>query len=537
MSKYHQNVSKDPILLFGFDFETQKKQTFSTPWAAAFLNHKFSDEKKVGIYFREDHFKKREAKYGNNVCVLFRALVHCKKYYGQGGFWPAIARGFNTNVNVVMSTAEILTEARRVQRGKAAKETSETAHAADAWIDFLDSVGERPRVLTDQELMKLAEVFFSDHEGTLINAASIPATGRPPVHLASNTYRPHLSDPVNGEDASPRRGPTPPKLMIKTERDADPPVDRGRPLAAPASAPAPSRKRSPSPLPAHHGQPKRPHYEYRDDREPYPTNPRQQPEQRPVSATVLSGSHWRDRENEESHRQLNLDNTKWRDHVTMLEKKLAATEGQLKGAAVIRELERDISGMRSEMSSVTKDMKTIMDSMHFIADAMQSLREDLLGLATHQQNGTTPTRDEPRNTDTLLNPIQKIADTINELRIEVSQLKKQQQAQQHIPTPPPLGPGIEAQVMSLLREQSQRMERMSDEMVRMHARIATPVVLKSEPQNLQQAMAAAERDLKHHVDIIGEFYHQLDNNGATQAVTEKTADFILSLHQSINRAA
>ncbi|KAL1843979.1 hypothetical protein VTJ49DRAFT_6383 [Mycothermus thermophilus] len=165
-----------PILLFGFCFETQQRLRFNNSWACAFHTSWYTNEDDPFWNGVDDANKRKEIRYGNNICVLFRVLLHCKAFYNHASLWSAIGKGFNTSPTIVKQTAEILTDARRLQRNKPSKEVSDTARAADEWIDFLDNRGLEPtRFSVDpSSVYKIAEAFFKSQDKKLLNASHVP---------------------------------------------------------------------------------------------------------------------------------------------------------------------------------------------------------------------------------------------------------------------------------------------------------------------------------------------------------------------------
>ncbi|KAL2132675.1 hypothetical protein VTI74DRAFT_3514 [Chaetomium olivicolor] len=230
----------DPIMLYGFCFHIQSKQTFNQQWACAFHTSWYTDERHPMWDAIEDPNKRREIRYGNNIAVLFHALLHLRKFYGQESLWTAVARGFNTSASFVRNTAEILTHARRAQRDKPSKDVSDTARAADDWIDFLDS---RPthlhsRVLSDPEVFKAAEAFFDTQEKRQLNAARVPTNSRQPLHINTSRLTPRGS--FDEANISPNLPQSP---FVKHESPRDP-LHSDRHRLTPST-----RKRSTSPPP------------------------------------------------------------------------------------------------------------------------------------------------------------------------------------------------------------------------------------------------------------------------------------------------
>ncbi|KAK3689553.1 hypothetical protein B0T22DRAFT_376881 [Podospora appendiculata] len=554
-----------PIVLYGFDFNAQSHQTFNTPWGAAWLTKKYTDEEhEVFTWFRDDIAKQREIKYGNNIYVLFRALLHCSPHYGEDGFWHAIALGFSGGADKVQEMVSTLSRARRIQRTKPAGVPSETARAVDDWNSFVDSFKPIPRKFADPSLNSIAQQFYKNMERKVVNAARIPRG--PSFSNKFNSYRP--SEPEE-EEAMSRRSPLPPSAtptlpppplpltattLIKAEKDIDS-NNWDRLLG-------PGRKRSlspPPPGPMASPRSKRPRQSTGD----WPP-PGQQDSHQPSPGSTSSGRFQPPRPREErytdessgpSHQLSMEENSVLRRKVASLENKKAELEGQLKGAAVIRELEREISGFRSGLKSMDSIMGTIMDSMQAIAETLDILKEDVSGLKARQASSKSETVGEVsdlksqsaqppppcpgvNDTQSFFQPIQAIADSVKELRSEISDLKAQQQQQQqeqHKETPATVGPDLEGPI----REQNDHIDRLAREMAQMRNSLAVSSATRPVPQNIRQAMAAAEQDLKHHRDIVQRFYDRMESSGSygvSRAVTENAADLFLALDQGLQFA-
>ena len=189
-------ASCNPILLFGFDFDIQAKQSFGrTKWGAQYLRKMYTDtEDRRMMALPKSNYKRLEIVYGNNMTVMFRALLHCSEYYGEKGFWTAIGRGFDANAEDIHNIASILTEARRIGRRRSALPESETARWADRWLDFMQSFQYRIEVSPDwktsshSRLNSIADDFYeSMKKFKLVNAGSVPyGWGTDPVPIASH---------------------------------------------------------------------------------------------------------------------------------------------------------------------------------------------------------------------------------------------------------------------------------------------------------------------------------------------------------------
>lgn len=524
----------EPILLWGFCFTTQQRQRFNQQWACAWLTSWYTDERHLDTI--EDHSKRREIRYGNNIAVLFHALLHLKRFYGQDGLWPAIGRGFNTSQTVARATAEILTEARRAQRGKPAKDVSDTARAADDWIDFLDSQRIHPRTQPDPELFKAAAAFFDSQEKKWLNAARVPTNSRTPLHI-NTAFRPHPG--ADETKSSPRLPPTPIKLESPTH-----PIDRHRP-------PLPAHKRSASPLssdrspksrrPNHdvngqsrigfdpqrqHGQAKEPSSDSRlasiaTQLAPPPNQPKA-----PAS---------KDDAPRPPRPRINEEASALRARIADLERKLSAAQ-ERQGAATAKPVGQardDIDELKKNMDSATNAIGTMMESMHDIVDGLTSLQESV-SVLSKQQSEIATAHPPAEKLDALLHPIQAVADSVRLLREEVSELKKQE-AGRHAALP---SPTIQhsAEIKNLLQEQNSRIDILVRDMANVQAHMSSSLPRQA-PQNLRQALAAVEREIKAHLDVVQGFYHKLDgSHGPSRMVTERTADLLATLQQSVHIA-
>ncbi|KAG7294020.1 hypothetical protein NEMBOFW57_004081 [Staphylotrichum longicolle] len=425
----------------------------------------------------DDPSKRREIRYGNNIYVLFRALLHCRRYYGQESLWQAVARGFNTSGTIVRVTAGILTEARRAQRGKPSKDVSDTARAADDWIEFLDSWDPHTRPLPTTELYSTADAFFKDQGKRLINAARAIAPATPQEARNTSTARPQPS-----------------------------------PLSSSSSRKEP------------------------------PTGPRQ------IAVDDPSALQAR---------------------IASLEKELAATKGKLAGPPTPTsttthppsQLREDIGGLKKDMATVTNVVGTMMESMHAIVDSLNSLQDEVAAFSTEPKNPPTQPEHAAPDLSTVLSPLETLTATVNTLRTEVSQLRAQP------PTTPAIGPtnnGVTTTdttaLQTLLHAQTARIDKLSHQLTQLQT-TQTQILRRSnspstaaagaaagglqqqpqqqqqpQPQTLRQAMAAAERDLRHHLAAVQHLYHRPGGAEVSRAVTEKTADFLAVLEMGVRAA-
>ncbi|KAL2255477.1 hypothetical protein VTK26DRAFT_3271 [Humicola hyalothermophila] len=531
----------DPIYLFGFCFATQDKQVFNNSWACAFHTSWYTDESHPMWDTVDDPGLRREIRYGNNIAVLFRALFHCRRFYGQDSLWAAVAKGFNTSGAIVKSTAEILTEARRAQRGKPAKDVSETARAADAWIDFLDSLPSHPRILSDPEVYKVAEAFFKTQDKAFVNEARVPIK-RDSRISSINTGR-FPPRPAEEEADLGRLSPVSVSLTFEDRVSSNPSMRA-------------TRKRSPSPSPHDHTPKSRrlahdtqmppksekTHERQAETHQRQPTSPLRsnqfnaaRPETQASASTKPANGP------ASSVRPAFEDNSaSLRARIANLEAQLAVAESKLKSpvaTALPTQIGDVVGGLKKDIATVTNVISTMMDSMHAIVDNLNLLQDDISGLSQQQRQLTAALPPQADKAETLLQPIQSIAESVKSLTQEVLAIKAQTAAQQQVlervlQQPQQANPNLER----ILQEQTSRIDQLAREMASMQTQMMTSQP-RQQPQTLRQAMDAAERDLSHHLATIQRFYHQLDGTrGVNRVVTERTAD-CLALMQHTAQAA
>ncbi|KAH6847576.1 hypothetical protein B0I37DRAFT_375388 [Chaetomium sp. MPI-CAGE-AT-0009] len=574
----------EPILLYGFCFNIQKEQRFNQSWACAFHTSWYTDEQHSMWETIDDPSKRREIRYGNNIYVLFRALLHCRKFYGQDSLWVAISRGFNTSATIARVTAEILTEARRAQRGKPTRDVPDTARAADDWIDFLDSQGSHPRMLSDPEVYKVADDFFKTQDKKYINAAKVPINGRPPL------YDPKF-------DAAPRGLPSPStkaESPRETERHWPPPFGRKRSASPPAGPSSKSRRldhdvrRQPRPEPDRHGaldelpkiqptrSPPRPSGS-RPAQLAQPTLPAQPVVKPAVPTRADEGSTSSPvlvrtaqlppqpivttrRENAPSppaslltaQTPAAVDETlALKARIASLEKQLAEAESKSKLSAApatpaaptavpSTQLGKDMIELKKEMATATGAISTMMESMHYIVDNLSSVQEELSGLSTEQQTLKSALSQLTNpNLDTLLTPLQTLTTAVNALQNDVSHLKTNPPPPTTTTTHPETTRNLEA----LLQAQTTRLDKLTHQLAtiqQVQQQTHHHHSAGTQPQTLRQAMAAAERDLQLHLGRVQAFYHRGSGGGgggsAGRAATERTADLLAVLADGVRAA-
>ncbi|KAK3346615.1 hypothetical protein B0T25DRAFT_552431 [Lasiosphaeria hispida] len=510
-------AQSQPIYLFGFDFGKQERLKFNHSWSAAFLTPKFTNEEaellQISCY-KHDGLKKREVKYGNNVTVLFEVLSHIRDFYHpeQEWFWQALCqpKGFNTNIQLMQDMVNILTEARRVFRRKGSRDKYNTALAADRWIDFLDN-RKVPAVEDATAAHHEALYKFRKLERTMVNSANIPLdiSVRGLNHF--NTWRP-------GSDPSPTNKSLRGLPPLKTET-ADRAWD-GVPRE-----PRSARKRSPSPFSSdqsprlkksHHGsgpQPQLPITQQQSPQQPKLPTPthtirRQSIPNTPIIALQLQRKN-SDEISDPSRQLLEEDHAMLRSRVSTPNTKtqLVETSGQPNSAAAIDGLASDVRGVREEVKSMESILGNVVESMHHVADHLHDLNT--------KQDITA-----------LLQPIQALDGNVAALRGEVSDLKIQAQQQQK-----QQAAELNSDLQRLFMEQNIHINKLAGEVSRMQGQLGSSGS-KPTPQNLRQAMAAAEQDLMKHRDAIQTFYHEMSGT-SSRAVTEDTADFLLTLEQGL----
>ncbi|KAK4102399.1 hypothetical protein N658DRAFT_423626 [Parathielavia hyrcaniae] len=510
----------------------------------------------------DDPSKRREVRYANNVYVLFRALLHCKKFFGQDTLWVAIARGFKTNVATAKTTAEILSAARRAHRGKPQSTVSETAHAADDWIDFVDSLGPQPRMLSDSEVYKVASAFFDSQEKKHLNAGGVPVNGR----SARQPPRGPHEEPAS---ASRDRPPSP---YVKPEMPRD--------SAGTYRAPFPYHKRSPSPMddrspkmrrfdhdarpkaqvePERHGaidelptvQPTQSPPRRLSTSKPAPPAPQPNSTSYPTLPAKATQPLTRPSGPQRGEEAPNATKTgagmipALKGEIASLEKQLAEAKSKREVAPAVNipsQLTECVGELNNSMASATNAMEVMMESMHDTVDGLTSCRAEVSSVSAQQKElAATLSRfntDSNLKLGTILQLVQTLASTVDTLRDEVSQLKNHHQA------PPAAGAQAAAESTStshletLVKEQNIRMERFFREVqagmqAQAHAVAQSHNPLQSQPQSLRQAMAAAERDLQRHMGTIETFYHR---GGVSRAVTEQTADVLAALSEGLRAA-
>ncbi|KAK3940001.1 hypothetical protein QBC46DRAFT_386418 [Diplogelasinospora grovesii] len=530
-----------PVLLYGFDFATQQRQRFGPPWGAAFLTPKFTDESHPALkVVMRDVDKKREVKYGNNIAVLFGAMIECRRYFDHPEFWNAIARGFNTKQEIVRVTANILTEARIVHRKpdqQTSGWTSDTVRAADAWIEYLDKQWQPTLAIfrpTDgADLRRIADSFFAKMPGKMVNAANIPDHDGRPIRIEASTYRPAAVGEANGGRGlgvpalpPPGAAVTEPAVTSRLvrKRSASPVISSDIPEAKRVQHDHPSEQsRSREELQQQEPQQKpqeiqqgftqKQQQQSQPQHEPdkaseagslQPSNPIQKAQQ---AQSLPSDEKSIDQDAETAGPPVGkpveeLTDGALRNRVGRMAKRLAVMETKPENAdAVTREIKSDMKTLKDELSVIKSGISDVVESLHLFADQSRLLGEEMAGLRRQHDAAATTAATAAAATAASPQPLERETEEqkklIDSLTQEVAQLKARIAATAAAPKQPPPPP--------------------------------------PPPTNLRQAMAAAEEDMKRHLATVERFSERLDGS-RNRAATETVADLLLTLHEGVRIA-
>jgi chromosome segregation ATPase len=200
----------------------------------------------------------------------------------------------------------------------------------------------------------------------------------------------------------------------------------------------------------------------------------------------------------------------------------------------------------NDMATVTNAVSVIMESMHAVVDGLGSGQEETAALATEQKELKDTLLQFINNSSNNNNPtpdtLQTLTSTVNALHNDITELKSR-------PTPSPPQPTNHSNLETLLQAQNTRIDRLIREVASLkeqqqqthasHAPQQQPQHQNAEPQTLRQAMAAAERDLEHHLATVQAFYHRRPGGqgaGVSRAVTERTAELMNLLTEGMRAA-
>ncbi|KAK4197408.1 hypothetical protein QBC40DRAFT_351058 [Triangularia verruculosa] len=172
-----------PILLDGFSPDIQIQQAFDTSWGAAWLTKAYTNVDHE-LFRNLDSIVFRSIRYGNNVAVLFGALMECAEFYDLPSFWQVISQGFSANGDAVKAIVTVLSDARRAVRHKyTTSGSSQTARFADEWIEFLDHRQQNTSPFKfepkkEADLRGVAAAYFQKQQKQWLNAAWVPRPDR-----------------------------------------------------------------------------------------------------------------------------------------------------------------------------------------------------------------------------------------------------------------------------------------------------------------------------------------------------------------------
>lgn len=202
--------AKEPILLWGFDFETQQRQDFTNiqEWGVCWLRRSYTNASDY-FFSKMNSRLQQEVRHGNNITVLFKALFYCRAYYGHSAFWHAIALGFSSNCDHIKDMVTMLVEARKIKREHGGgKHMSDCIRAADDWIDFIDTNANKQMLsksIADEVVYSNANTFYESMKNKLVNAANIPRHPTPAYKLPRIVRGTHQSPDLADRITYPRK--------------------------------------------------------------------------------------------------------------------------------------------------------------------------------------------------------------------------------------------------------------------------------------------------------------------------------------------
>ncbi|KAK4182019.1 hypothetical protein QBC35DRAFT_445821 [Podospora australis] len=529
----------EPILLYGFDFEIQSTQVFDVAWGSAWLTSQYTDESHEMWDQVTDPAKRREIKYGNNIAVLFTAMVHCGEYYhDQEDWWRAIASGFNTGHERARDMANLLVDARRAQRFKRSKDASGTARAADRWIEFIDARrnSRATNYHSDTTIKKHAQVYYAGQHKKWLNAAWVPITNSDSRNVLPPPGQRSPPRPISSLLRSPPRGPS------------------GRRPLPPPAPPSPSVfiKNEPLPPPSPGVGRKRGASLTLEDRshKRYTTGSVGTRSTERVSTSAITAVNNKLQlpspvtPNPELHTLSTVDGPGLQARIALesLEKGLSETRAKIQTREAVKAVATLPSNQSREaadaitpkdMATVVNIVGTIKESMHSFMDRFHRVENEVSGLKQTQNDMKTSISQQSGSAQSL----SSVVETLQRLGEQLTQVQ-----QRYKPPVDTGGPTNDSEdLRALLKDQGNRVDRLAQEMGSGMAELRrlqqqTQSITRGPPaQSLQQALAAAERDLQLHTATISHFYHQLDSR-VGRAVTERTAEFLALLDESLRAA-
>jgi chromosome segregation ATPase len=190
----------------------------------------------------------------------------------------------------------------------------------------------------------------------------------------------------------------------------------------------------------------------------------------------------------------------------------------------------------------------MMDSMHAVVDGLSSLQEEIACLNDQQKSLAANVEASCGNIDLtpILKPIETLTSSLDSFKTELAEVKKTQaeildKIQQQAPPTP--ATNSTAQIETLIQAQNATMDKLLKEMAALRKeqqqqrtatpQSATPFLQHPQPQNIRQALAFAEQDLRRHLTTLQALYHR---GGVSRALTERTAEFMALLGSSVKAA-
>ncbi|KAK4172965.1 hypothetical protein QBC36DRAFT_390065 [Triangularia setosa] len=509
-----------PIVLDGFSHDIQMQQLFDTSWGAAWLTKVYTNVDHE-LFRNMDPTVFRRIRYGNNVAVLFGALMECAGLYELSSFWQVISQGFSANADAVKAIVTALVDARRAVRHRyATSGSSQTARSADEWIEFLDQRRRNISIFNaepseEADLRALAAAFFKKQQNQWLNAAWAPLKDQPGISQPQLSTKASSSDRPASKDPSADKGGGNTIRSNPRKRSASLPPDRSSKQAKTSSTsttntpvpveaqtkvpllqstnPAPSSPRLVSiKLPSVPGEPPAPRSSWLLKANSHiPAKPPAVAELVPLSSTSTASAE-----------QAELAKLKAR--ILTLEKGLVdarstypnafdnnrtATKESRAITASPAASTIDPQELKNTLSTITNAVSTLMESSHHIVDGLQKLQDDI---ASRPPPQVSPPLQQ------LLTPDPPVA--------YHTQLDAQHQ---HSETKALLL-AITEQIASKSR--------------------------KDAPTTLEQALALAEKDLKRHYETLMKFYHEMPSTrGLVDSMTNRMAGILAGLDDGVKR--
>lgn len=266
----------------------------------------------------------------------------------------------------------------------------------------------------------------------------------------------------------------------------------------------------------------------------------------PIAPTVTTQSPHQTGKTPQPNTQLSTrpvsNGTELQTRIASLEKQVADTKAKLQSdsasgamaTAPSNQPGEDFFGLKKDMASVVTVVGTMMESMHSFVDSLHRIEDEVSGLNKSNNEMKTAFSQEAATT-------QPISAVLENIKLLGEQLGQMRQEQHHQRAKADAGSDAE-EVRALLKDQGNRIDRLARELASEMAdmrrlQLQTLSLARGPPpQSLPQAIAAAERDLQHHTSTISQFYHKLDSNRVGRAATERTAEFLALLDNSLRTA-